>query len=87
MTEPRKTYPLIVEVDRNVFIAIARLEYRAGTARSTLPEVRNFFVMIGVTFVLSVSSASSVVKNYSAENRCRGLVASHPPIAARKTAP
>jgi hypothetical protein len=32
-------------VDRDVPIAIARLEYRAGTARSTLPEVQNLFVI------------------------------------------
>jgi hypothetical protein len=58
------TYPLITEVDRDALIAVARLEYRAGTARSTLPEVRNFFAMIVVTSVLSASSASSAVKTY-----------------------
>jgi hypothetical protein len=35
-------------VDRDVPIAIARLEYRAGTARSTLAEVQNLFV-IGIS--------------------------------------
>jgi hypothetical protein len=35
-------------VDRDVPIAIARLEYRAGTARSTLPEVQKLFV-IGIS--------------------------------------
>jgi hypothetical protein len=36
-------------VDRDVPIAIARLEYRAETARSTLPEVQSLFVIaIGI---------------------------------------
>ena len=32
-------------VDRGVPTAIARMEYRAGTSRSTLPEGQNHFVI------------------------------------------
>jgi len=32
-------------VDRDVLIAIARVKYRAGTARSTLPDVQNLLVI------------------------------------------
>jgi hypothetical protein len=39
---------LIIEVDRDVLIAIARPEYRAGTARSTLSEFQSLFV-IGIS--------------------------------------
>jgi len=32
-------------VDRDVPIAIYRLKYRAGTARSTFPEIQNLLVI------------------------------------------
>jgi hypothetical protein len=39
---------LIIEVDRDVPIALAGPEYRAGTARSTLSEFQSLFV-IGIS--------------------------------------
>jgi len=47
-TRPQKVSDFDCRVDRDVLIAIARVKYRAGTARSTLPDVQKLLV-IGIT--------------------------------------